>query len=135
MVNRRWSRAFVLMSLLLTSGFGCGRSDPTKYGDILARELQKQTVLPGASRLTMVGAGTGPCAIRRQWRFATDWNRARYGEWLKSRLSLRFTVVRDAPGELTFSRHDGGDTHSLTIETPPAADSLRVRVTLCVYPD
>ena len=73
--------------------------------------------------------------MRMQWTFATSWNRVRYGEWLRAELSPEFTAVRDSPSELTFARHVGGDTHSLTIETPPAADSLRARVTLCVYPD
>ena len=56
-------------------------------------------------------------------------------DWLKAQLSPQFAVVRETTGELAFSRYDNGDAHSLTIETPPVVDSLRVRVTLCVYPD
>lgn len=76
-----------------------------------------------------------PCVIRTQWTFATSWSRARLGEWLKTQLAPQFTLLQDTPSELAFSRHDDGDTHSVTIGTAPTGDSMRVRVILCVYPD
>ena len=83
----------------------------------------------------MVRSEMTPCTVRTEWAFATAWNRAMYGDWLNAQLSPQFTVVRDAPTALKFSRHDDGDTHSVTIDAPSMGDSLRVRVTLCVYPD
>lgn len=76
-----------------------------------------------------------PCAIRTQWAFATTWDRAAYAKWLRAQLTPQFTVLRNAPGELGLSRDAKGDTHSLTVEMPSVGDTLRVRVTLCVYPD
>lgn len=134
MVSRRLSGALVVV-LSLWSSFACGR--PNDQAGRLAEEIERRTVPPGASGLSLARSDMRPCVIRRQWTFATAWNRARYGEWLKAQLSPPFRAVREAPGELAFSRYDGGDTHSLTIETgtPQSGDSMRVRVTLCVYPD
>ncbi len=90
---------------------------------------------PSASGVSVTRSEPRPCVVRTQWTFATSWSRVRYEEWLKIQLAPPFTLGRDNATELTFSRHDDGDTHSVTIETPSRGDSLRVRVTLCVYPD
>ena len=134
MERRPWPLALVGV-VALWLGYACGRHDNGDYANGVTAEVERRTIPPGASGVSVVRSEMKPCTIRAQWTFATAWNRTRYGEWLKAQLSPPFTVVRDAPEELAFSRHDDGDTHSTTIETPREGDSLRVRVTLCVYPD
>ena len=116
--------------------FACvGRNGASDYAEKVTREVERETVPPGASGVSFSRSETKPCVIHSEWTFATSWDRAKYGEWLKAQLAPRFTIIGDAPGKLEFSRHDGGDTHSLTIETPPVGDSLHVRATLCVFSD
>ena len=132
MASRRFSRALVLARSLMCIA-ACGRPGDNTHD--LAAEMERRTVPPGASGVSVMRSQMRPCVARTQWTFATAWNRVRYGDWLKAQISPPFSVVRDAPEELTFSRYADGDTHSLAIETPQVGDSLRVRVTLCVYPD
>jgi len=135
MANGRFTWAPITV-LDLCLGFACRRpSAAGDYASRVAREIESQTVPPGASGVLLVRAEMKPCVIQTQWTFATSWSRVKYADWVKAQLSPQFSTVRDAPGELAFLRHEPGDTHSLTVETPPMGDSLRVRVTLCVYPD
>jgi len=132
---RRWPRALML-GLPLWYCFACGgRNGASDYADKVAAEVERLTVPPGASGVSFSRSEMKPCVIRREWTFATSWDRATYAEWLKAQLAPRFTVIRDGGGGLDFTRHDDGDMHSLTIETPPVGDSLHVRATLCVFPD
>jgi hypothetical protein len=100
----------------------------------LRREIESRVIPPGASDVSGVLLETRPCAIGTQWTFATSWSRETYVNWLRTNLSTDFTEVGDS-GKLTFSRHQGGDSHSLVVETSPLTDASRVRAVLCVYPD
>jgi hypothetical protein len=128
-LGRRWA---IMAGLALWSCYACGRQEGGRdYADKLATEVERRTIPPGASRVSLVRSEMKPCVIRAQWTFATLWDRARYGEWLKTKLLPEFSEVED----LTFSRHVNGDAHSVVIETLPEQDSLHVQVTLCAYPD
>jgi hypothetical protein len=132
---RRWPPALML-GLRLWCCIACGgRNGASDYADNVATEVERHTVPPGAFGLSFSRSVMKPCVIRSEWTFATSWDRATYAEWLKAQLAPRYTVIRDALGRLEFSRHDGGDTHSLTIEAPSVGDGLHVRATLCVFPD
>ena len=115
---------------------GCGRSNGANdYASRLTAEAERRTVPPGATGLLAFHSDTAGCAIRTQWTFASSWDSERYAAWLRVQLSPDFTAVLHSPYQMTFSRHQEGDAHSLVIETPPMRDSLHVRITLCVYPD
>lgn len=108
MSKLRWLWDWVAL-LALCVGHACGR--PEGSGDhaaAVSREVESRILPPGASSVTLGPAEIRPCAIRTEWTFATSWNRARYGEWLKARLLPDFTTVKEAPGELAFSRYVGG---------------------------
>jgi hypothetical protein len=125
-----------MLGLPLWYSFACGgRNGASDYADKVTTEVKIQTVPPGATGVSFSRSEMKPCVIHSEWTFATSWDRATYAEWLKAQLSPRFTAIRNALDKLEFSRHDGGDTHSLTIETPPVGDSLHIRATLCVFPD
>jgi hypothetical protein len=128
-------RRFGALFVVLPQWYCYACTPPGDYADKLATEIEIRTVPPSASGVSVTRSEAQPCVIRTQWTFATSWDRGRYGDWLKAQLSPQFAVVWDGPTESTFSRHDDGDTHSVTIETPSRGDSLAVRVTLCVYPD
>lgn len=127
--------ALVLIGVCLPFTGACGRPDRADYANRMASDVQTRTVPPGANGLSSTETSMRPCAIGRTWRFSTDWNRARYVDWLKAQLLPEFTLLREGPDQLTVSRHDDGDTRSLTVETQPGSDTIRVSVTLCVYPD
>ena len=134
MAQRRWSWARVV-ALAVWSCYACRGRNGGDYENTLVTDVERRTIPPAASGVSLARSEMRPCVIRTQWTFATSWNRARYGEWVKTQLAPQFTVLRDTSGELAFSRHDDGDTHSVTIEAPSRGDTLRVLVTLCVYPD
>ena len=131
MTHGRW-RA-VIVGLSLWSCYACGRPVGTSdYATRLAADVERRTMPPGASSVSRARSEMKPCVIRTRWTFATLWDRARYGEWVKAQLLPEFSEVGD---DLTFSRHVNGDGQSIVIETRPEQDSLRVQVTLCAYPD
>lgn len=120
----------------LWAGGACARSSGANdYARRLASEVERRTVPPGATALLLVHSDTSGCAIRTQWTFANSWDHAKYAAWLNAQLSPEFNELQDSTDHMTFSRHEDGDAHSLAIEISPLKDSLRVRITLCVYPD
>ena len=124
-----------MLGLPLWYCFACGGRNAGDYVDKVTTEVERQTVPAGASAVSFSRSKMQHCVIHSEWTFATSWDRATYADWLKAQLAPRFTIIGDAPGRMEFSRHDGGDTHSLTIETPTVGGSLHVRITLCVFPD
>ncbi len=134
MARQRWVWDLIILVVVCCST--CGRSGAARdYADSLGADVGRRTVPPGASNASFERSDLKPCVIRTRWTFATSWDRARYTGWLRNQLAPQFTEIRATPRELLFARHADGDSHSLTIETEPGRDSMRVQVTFCVYPD
>lgn len=135
MTNRRyfWAlRACVPLWAMCACARSGGAGD---YAGRLDTEVERQTVPPGVTGLSVAHSDHSACAIRTQWTFTSSWNHEKYVAWVKAQLSPGFTAQLDSPYQMTFARHEGGDAHSLLVEMPSVKDSLVVRVTLCVYPD
>jgi hypothetical protein len=105
------------------------------YAERVVREVESRVVAGRASGIAQRVTRVRPCVISRDWSFTTALSDSQYRAWLKQQLSPDFKEVITTDGRLAFSRYDQADVHSLTVEIRPDRDSVRVLVTLCVFPD
>lgn len=139
MRSRCWC-AIALGSLACVVG-GCTRSGGgarktnRAHADQLATELARRTVPPQALQLASVNSDGRPCVIGREWSFVTGWSSDEYRQWLRSHVPTDFKQLAVTDERMTYSRYDQGEAHSITVESRPATDGLRVRIRLCVFPD
>lgn len=120
--------------MLCAFGYGACATSERQHAERIVRSVQDRVIPPEASSFTELSSNGRPCVIGHEWSFSTPWTHGRYRDWLRSSLS-DFEQLRDSARSVVFSRHDGGDAHSLVAVTTPAGDSMRVRVQLCVFPD
>lgn len=106
----------------------------SEYAKRLAYDIEIKLVPPRISSFSGVVVPTPPCVIAREWSFLTDLERPEYEELLRRRFTPDFQFRQEPSGELALNKYDGADVQSVRVVLTRSADSLRVKVSLCVYP-
>jgi hypothetical protein len=127
-----------VVALALWQGWACyPRSDreTREHARRLVAELEGRTVPPNISSMAARDTTGQPCVIGRGWSFTTPQGPVEYAQWLGRQLSPDFRSLSADSGRLVFSRYDGADAQSVSVETVDAPTGLVVHVSLCVFPD
>lgn len=132
-------RSFILATelLLLAAGlFSCSsKRDQNEDFRQEVETLEKKTVPPEAKVLARSGPVRSDWSVTASWEIETTLGRAEYSKWVVSQLQPEFKVVRGDETQLSLSRHEDNDTHSVECRFSRLNDKLRVRVAFSARPD
>jgi len=138
-VNRHRSRSFILATeiLLLATGLFSCSSQQNQDEDFRqeVETLERKTTPPEAKVLARSGPVRSDWSVTASWEMETTLGRVEYSKWVVSQLQPEFKVVRGDEAQLSLSRREDNDTHSVECKFSPVNDKLHVRVAFSARPD
>jgi len=138
-VNRHRSRSFILATeiLLLATGLFSCSSQQNQDEDFRqeVETLERKTTPPEAKVLARSGPVRSDWSVTASWEMETTLGRVEYSKWVVSQLQPEFKVVRGDEAQLSLSRREDNDTHSVECKFSLVNDKLHVRVAFSARPD
>ena len=138
-MSLRRSRSVILVTalLLLAGGlFSCNAQHDRNEDVHREMEAIERKVVPlDAQVLARSGPVQNNWSIKATWDIETKMEKAEYSKWVTSQLVPEFKMVRADESQLTFSKHTGGDTHSIECKLTLTNAKLRILAVLKVSPD
>ena len=102
--------------------------EPKSPFEKLTATYQKLTVPANAESVNASKITTKRYSADAHWEFETEWDWARYREWLKSQMEGKFRIAKESDHELIFRRTEFGDAYSVTAEKLAEGTPLRIRI-------
>jgi len=97
--------------------------------------LERKTTPPEAKVLARSGPVRSDWSVTASWEMETTLGRSEYSNWVILQLQPEFKVVRGIEAQLSLSRREDNDTHSVECKFSPVNDKLHVRVAFSARPD
>ena len=123
--------ALVLAASVLSCNSGRGTEEGLRQE---AEALERKTTPPEATVAHRSGPMRSNFSVTASWDVDTTMDRAEYAKWVTAQLQPEFKALKAVESQLTFSKHEDGDTHSVECTLTPTKIKLHIHVAFSAHP-